>query len=175
MSPENAQHEDFPSRLAVLPVVIVDTREQDPLPIHRLRTVRAGLMSGDYSIAGAEHLFAVERKSVADLVQSVGPERDRFERELHRLRGFRFARLLIVGAEAEVSTGRFRSSMSPRSVLASVRAFEVRYSLPVVWIPDPDTAGRTVERWACWFAYDLTRSAEAVQEGNLKSPSLSHP
>ena len=45
------------------PVVIIDSREQDPLPIKRLETVRAGLQSADYSFLGGEHLFGVERKS----------------------------------------------------------------------------------------------------------------
>lgn len=161
MSATTSPHDDFPARLASLPTVVVDTREQDPLPVRRLRTVRAGLQSGDYSIAGAEHLFAVERKSLPDLVACVGPERERFERELHRLRGFRFARLLIVSSPQDVVAGRFRSSMSPRAVLASVRAFEARY-VPVCWEPDVEEAARLVERWACWFAHDITRTAQSV-------------
>lgn len=166
---------DLPARLAPLPVIVVDTREQDPLPIRRLATLRAGLTSGDYSIAGAEHLFAVERKSITDLIACCGPERERFERELHRPRGFRFARLLVIGAESDVATGGFRSRMSPRAVLASVRAFEARYNLPVVWQPDPDEAGRQIERWAAWFAYDIARCAEAVAKGMTRVPNEAVP
>jgi ERCC4-type nuclease len=157
---------DFPAQLDPMPTLIVDTREQDPLPFPRLNSVRAGLLSGDYSILGAEHHFAIERKSIADLVASVRPERERFERELHRLRGFNFARLLIVGSEDDILRGRFQSRMSPRSVLASLRAFEIRYSLPVVWEPDPESAARRVEVWACWFCYDLARSFNAVSKAS---------
>jgi hypothetical protein len=32
----------------------------------------------------------------------MGDNRERFERELHRLRGYRFKRLLVVGSEAEI-------------------------------------------------------------------------
>jgi hypothetical protein len=35
----------------------------------------------------------------------MGENRQRFERELHRLRGFRFARLLVVGSEEEILQG----------------------------------------------------------------------
>lgn len=157
-----AENPDFPANFDALPCLVIDTREQAPLPIRRLRWVRAGLVTGDYSLAGAEHIFAVERKSIADLVACCGTERARFERELHRLRGCRFRRLLIVGSEAETLTGRYCSGMNPRSVLASVRAFEVRYDVPVVWEPDPEHAACLVERWAAWFSYDLGRCADAI-------------
>ena len=51
-----------------LPVIVCDTREQEPLPIRRLPVVRAGLYTGDYSLAGLETVFAVERKSIPDIV-----------------------------------------------------------------------------------------------------------
>ena len=135
------------------PVVVVDTREQTPLPIVRLATVRAGLLTGDYSIRGLEHLFAVERKSIPDLVSCCcNSNRERFENELHRLRGFRFRRLLIVGRREEVEAGAYRSQIAPRAVLGSLAAFEVRYDIPVVWEPDPAAAARRVEGWAWYFA-----------------------
>jgi DNA excision repair protein ERCC-4 len=50
------------------PVIVVDTREQDPLSFQRLQTVSGTLSTGDYSVAGLENLFSVERKTVLDLV-----------------------------------------------------------------------------------------------------------
>ena len=50
------------------PCVVIDTREQTPLPIRRLPSIRAGLLTGDYSVAGLECHFAVERKTIPDLV-----------------------------------------------------------------------------------------------------------
>ena len=41
------------------PTVIVDSREQSPLPISRLPLIRAGLQSGDYSFVGGEQLGMV--------------------------------------------------------------------------------------------------------------------
>jgi DNA excision repair protein ERCC-4 len=146
----------------ITPTVIIDTREQDPLPIHRWPVIRAGLTTGDYSLAGAEHLFAVERKSIADLVMSCTTERERFERELHRLRGFQFARLLIVGTLAEVRDGAFHSKASPVAILNSLSAFEVRYSVPVVWADTPTEAAERVEGWAYWFAREIAKQAAAM-------------
>jgi hypothetical protein len=37
-------------------------------------------------------------------------------------------------------------------VLASVCAFEVRYDLPVVFVPTAQAGARLVERWAFYYA-----------------------
>lgn len=143
------------------PVIVIDSREQFPLPIQRLPTVKAGLYSGDYSVAGMETVFAVERKSIADLVNCcAGSNRERFEYELHRLRGFHFKRLLIIGPRAEIERGNYKSRITPAAVLGSLSAFEIRYDIPVVWTPSPETAARQVEVWAWYF------SREAVERVN---------
>lgn len=122
----------------VRPCIVVDTRKQAPLPIRRLPVTRAGLLTGDYSVAGLEELFAVERKSIPDLVACcVGENRERFERELHRLRGFRFKRLLIVGERKDIETGAYHSNIRPAAILASLAAWEVRFDIPVVFTPNP--------------------------------------
>ena len=56
------------------PIILIDTREQQPWPLfasHRNwigGEVRATLKCGDYSVQGMEGLLALERKSLADLV-----------------------------------------------------------------------------------------------------------
>lgn len=136
----------------LMPTVIIDTREQDPLPITRLPVIREGLTTGDYSFAGGEHLFAVERKSIADLVACcVGDNRARFERELHRLRGFWFKRLLVIGRRQDIEAGKYRSAIQPKAVLHTLDAFEARYEVPLVWFDEPAAAGRWIED-KVWFA-----------------------
>ena len=89
------------------PVIVIDSREQEPLHFERLQVVPGTLYSGDYSIAGLEDSFAVERKSIGDLVGCcLACQRERFEHELHRLRGYRFKRLLIVGTRDDIANGR---------------------------------------------------------------------
>lgn len=144
------------------PVIVVDSREQEPLPI-REPFERGGLYSGDYSYRGGEDRFAVERKSIADLVASVGPERDRFENELHRLRGYDFARLLVIGSIGEIEMGRYRSRMNPTAVLHSCWAFEARYRLPVVFTPTAEEGARLVERWAFWHAREAMKRSERIK------------
>jgi DNA excision repair protein ERCC-4 len=151
-------------------VIIFDSREQAPLSFTRLMAVRGTLYSGDYSIRGLEDLFAVERKSIDDMVGCcVGENRERFERELHRLRGFRFKRLVIIGSRTLIELQRYRSRIAPSAVLGTLSAFEVRFDLPIVYCADPKAAALQIESWAYYFsreyvkrANDLWRSAKAT-------------
>jgi ERCC4-type nuclease len=149
------------------PIIIIDSREQEPLPIEG--AIRAGLYSGDYSIVGSEHSFAIERKSIADLVSSIIQDRDRFTNELLRLRGLQFKRLLIIGSESDITAHRYRSKANPVSVLHSLWAFECRYDVPVVFSPTPHDAAVLVERWATWFAYSISRQGQQLYSAQKKA------
>ena len=144
--------------------IIIDTREQTPLKFTHFEAERGTLQSGDYSIAGLTHRFAIERKSIDDLTQSITTGRERFERELHRLRGFDFARLLIIGTETEIRQHRYRRRVQPKSVLHSLYAFEVRYQIPVIWAGTAANAAALIERWAFWFAREVTNAAEGMNK-----------
>jgi ERCC4-type nuclease len=146
-----------------LPTVIIDTREQEPLPIRRLPVVTGGLYSGDYSVAGFENVFAVERKSIDDLVSCcANSNRERFEHELHRLRGFEFKRLLIIGRREQVERGDYTSKITPAAVLGSLSAFEIRYSVPVVWTDTPEEGAALVERWAWYFSREHVEAINSL-------------
>ena len=153
------------------PCLVIDTREQDPLPIMRLPVVRAGLLTGDYSVAGMESAFTIERKSIADLVACcAASNRERFENELHRLRGFHFRRLLVIGNRQEIEEGRYRSTIRPAAVLGTLAAFEIRYDVPVVFDPDPASAARRVESWAWYAAREAVESCNAILRGAVGPP-----
>jgi ERCC4-type nuclease len=151
------------------PVLVIDTREQVPLPFSQLATKPGTLLSGDYSIAGAEELFAVEKKSIPDLVMSCTSERERFERELHRLRGFRFKRLVIIGSETDIKCGNFRSLANPKAIIATLYCFEIRYDLPFLFFETAELAARRIEIWASWFARELRKNANSLLEGSQEN------
>ena len=70
------------------PVLVVDTREQNPFNFSRFEGWFAGIETralklGDYSIVGMEDSCVVERKDLPDLVHSFTAERPVF---VHRLR-----------------------------------------------------------------------------------------
>jgi ERCC4-type nuclease len=109
------------------PILVVDCREQVPLDFANLTAVSGTLYAGDYSLCGLEASFAVERKSIDDLANCcLAAQRGRFEHELHRLRGYRFNRLLIAGTRSDIAACRYYSRISPKAVLATLGAFEVR-------------------------------------------------
>lgn len=134
--------------ISPLPCLLVDTREHTPLVFTHLQSERAALQSGDYSVRGLEDVFAVERKSMSDLVGSLKSGRDRFMRELHRLRGFTFARLLVVSTEKELAAMVARGRVSLDMVEHSLLSIEQRYGVPVVRVATPEAAALRVESWA---------------------------
>lgn len=151
----------------IRPTIVIDNREQTPLHFTRLQSVRRTLLSGDYSVSGLEHLFAIERKSIPDLVSSVcSSERERFERELHRLRGFRFARLLICGPREDIVVHNYRSNASPKAVLNSLSSFECRYNVPVVFADNEKYAAELIESWGYWFSRQIAQEAENLLKGH---------
>ena len=145
--------------------LITDSREQRPLVFLHFPSVTACLSEGDYSVQGFEKQFTIERKSISDLVQSVTAERERFEKELIRMRPYDFRRLLIVGTLAQIEAHDYRSQANPKAVIASVFAFEVRYALPVCFCAIPEAAAVQVEQWAWYYVREATKQTEATATG----------
>lgn len=105
----------------------------------------------------------MERKTIGDLVGCcVGENRDRFERELHRLRGYRFKRLLVVGDRRSIEGGFYRSNISPLAVSGSLSAWEVRFDIPVVFADTPESAATLVENWVWYFAREHVQIANGL-------------
>jgi len=79
-------------------IIRVDTREQHPLEFENVATVRGTISTFDYSIEGDEDDFAVERKSLPDLISSVAIQKNycRELKKLKRARAAGFPRLFYV-------------------------------------------------------------------------------
>ena len=151
------------------PTIIVDSREHEcPLIFTQLPSIMRGLPTGDYTVLGFEDHFCVERKTISDLISSISKDnRARFERELVRMRGYKFKRLLIIGSRLAIELHEYRSDMHPNAVLGTLAAYEQRYDLPPEFAETPEQAALTVERWAVYFvreqverARDVLRAAE---------------
>ncbi len=131
--------------------VIADSREQlpysfDSAPVYEGTSVTVGkLESGDYSVRGFESMVAVERKSLPDLVQCLGRERDRFARELERARGLESFAVVIEGTFYDLAHGDYRSQLSPHSAVQSISAFMVRWRIPFVF-----AGSRAAAEYATW-------------------------
>lgn len=127
--------------------IVIDSREQNPLdfsPFAEQAVFCVGtLESGDYSVAGFENLVAVERKSLDDLLSSLGKSRERFFREIDRLRGYEAAALVIECSFQRLIKGNYpHSQMKPDSVIQSLFALMAQKRLPIFFAGNRETAAR---------------------------------
>lgn len=129
--------------------IIIDTREQEPFTFRHERmdvqTEPGTLTVGDYSLAGLTDRVAVERKSLPDLVQCLGRERERFERELARGAALDAFAVVCEAAWLDLSRGEYRSRLNPHAACQSVLAFAGRYRVPFLF-----AGTRGAAEYVCW-------------------------
>src|SRR5678816_2066960 len=100
------------------PVILVDTREQNPFNFSRFEGWIAGiekrtLKLGDYSIAGLEDDCVIERKDLSDLVHSLTTERSVFVNRLRLMSSYAHRLLVITAALSEVKSPYTCAGTSP--------------------------------------------------------------
>jgi DNA excision repair protein ERCC-4 len=144
--------------------IVVDTREQTPWEFAPdVPVTRATLTAGDYAPQGSETRCAIERKTLGDFVACVTWQRERFVRELEKLRSYDFACIIVEAAVADVFAHRYESKAHPNSVIGSALAFAVDYRTAVYWAGErrhaADMAYRLLKRW---WATHTAESAEKV-------------
>ncbi len=147
--------------------IIVDTREQTPFTFQgypEVEVIAGSLSAGDYSLAGLETIVAIERKSLPDLVQCLGRERERFERELERLRGYEAASVVVESPLADLVAGNCRSALNPKAAYESVVAFMARHRISFYFA----TNRRGAER----FTYSFLRHFKNTVERRYKAVAV---
>lgn len=126
-------------------VCLIDRREQCPLDLHPLAVEMATLKVGDYSVRGLEHIVAIERKELSDLIGCVGRERDRFEREMHKILAYPCRALVVEATWRDIEAGGWRGDITPAQVLGSLLGWIVQ-GVPVLMAGDHERAGKYVAR-----------------------------
>ena len=146
--------------------IVQDTREQAPFTFSGYPVeVSAGtLEAGDYSLAGFTRRIAIERKSLSDLAGCLGGERDRFERELARLRGYDFAAVVVESPTEPLKQGRYIGKLDCRAAWQSVLAFSMRYRMPFIFCRDRADAEATTFDLLRHFHRDRMRELQALSE-----------
>ena len=131
--------------------IIRDTREQTPylFNAYPVTVIPGTLNAGDYSIPGFTDTGAIERKELGDLLGCLTHDRERFTRELERLRGYQSAALLIEAPFSTIAAGRYRSRMQPEAAVQSLISIMERYRLPVIFAENRTTGER--------YVYDFLR------------------
>jgi len=121
------------------PVVIVDTREQNPFSFARFRGWFKGvekkpLKLGDYSVAGLEEICAVERKDLSDLVHSFTVGRPLFIDRLRQMSQYRQRLLVITAALSQVKSPYSYSRVSPNQITQSLIAVLAGLQVPFLCV-----------------------------------------
>ena len=141
--------------------VLVDTREQPTETLTaRMKSIgfpckRQKLDFGDYScqvtlpcgkLLDFSKQCSIERKmSIDELAICFTTQRERFTREFERSKENNARVYLLVenGSYEKILAGRYRSKVSPSSLMASIFAFSARYDCKVVFCK-PETTGRLI-------------------------------
>lgn len=120
-----------------LPTIIVDTREQEPYEFRESANC-AGcesikLDSGDYGLKGLPNLITIERKkSVEELCGNFGANRERFERELERMKPVKFKYIVVEDYWSSIFKPHF-SNMPPNVIFESIFALELKYNIHFIF------------------------------------------
>ena len=122
---------------APLPVVVVDTREQNPLSFRRFKGWFAGIENralplGDYSVAGMENSCVVERKDLGDLICSLTVNRSVFVKRLRRMSGLPHSLLVITAPLSEIKSEYPYRRVSPNQITQSLIAVLAGLRVPFV-------------------------------------------
>jgi ERCC4 domain-containing protein len=109
------------------PIIVVDTREQNPFSFARFAGWFSGIEKrpleiGDYAIAGLEDTCVVERKDLSDLVRSFHMERSVFVARLRRMSAFPDRLLVITAALSQVKSRYEYSPANPNQITQSLIA-----------------------------------------------------
>jgi ERCC4-type nuclease len=148
------------------PVVLVDTREQQPYSLVQHHPNWIGglkfvtLKTGDYSIEGMESLLALERKSMTDAIQSTMSGRERFIRSCERLAAFRWKAILIEATYEEMKSyyraqdENLLTEAHPNAVCGTYDAIEAKFGIPIIY----SSRNRILatERAASWLSKHFT-------------------
>jgi DNA excision repair protein ERCC-4 len=143
-APEQAATEDF----VVCPfTVAVDSREQEGWTFRGLRadardknapivvrTERATLRTGDYSIVGHEGQIAIERKEKGDCFHCMGSDRDRFEKQVQRLSLLPHGYVIVEADWLSVFAGHPNSQLKPKVIHRTVISWQMRYPSVRWWL-----------------------------------------
>ena len=145
-------------------IVLVDTREREPFPVHANHPNwiagerRVALKTGDYTVEGMETLLCLERKSLADLVACTVTYRRRFLTACGRLARFPWKAILIEATLEDIKGG-FESvdyplGVHPNAVCGTLDAIEAKFGIPVHYTSANRDLG--TEKAASWLSKHFT-------------------
>lgn len=137
--------------------VICDTREQQThckeyFDTKKVPTITRKLDVGDYSAQlgnmTLERDVAIERKhNLDELAGNLTTDRLRFEREFLRAKANNTKVFLIIenGCYEDIYLHNYRSKLSPKSLMASLMSWQVRFNITVIFC-EPENTPRLIHQ-----------------------------
>lgn len=111
--------------------VVIDTQEKKPYTFEKYgcTCINKSLKTGDYSLLGMENEVTIERKTLSDLVRSLGQGRERFEKEFTRMQAFKYPVLIIESSLKNLTKPFKYSKMTPAEIINSLLSWSIKYGV----------------------------------------------
>jgi len=115
-------------------IILKDTREQMPYQFSGIPSISRKLHEGDYSIENYDAGITIERKGLNDFYGSIAQGRNRFMREMERLKSYEFKGLVIEAEEQDVLCPEqsFRK-IHRNTVYSTIVSLEVKHNVHVYY------------------------------------------
>lgn len=157
--------------------IIVDSREQRGYQFEGpnyedVEVEKAALVTGDYSLAGLTDKVACERKSIDDLVQSMGRARQRFEKELARGMALDAFAVVVEASFEDLAKGRYGPKMWPQAACQSVLAFTQRYRVPFLFAGNRAGGQYAVHGFLKHYLEDTRRRLDGIIKAHDKQSEV---
>ena len=120
-------------------------RKKVPYFTRKLNVGDYSAQLGDYTL---EHDIAVERKhNLDEICGNLSQDRDRFEREFLRAKanGTKVFLLIEDAGWQDIYLHNYRSRLSPKSLMASLMSWQVRFNI-TVWFCEKENTARLIHQ-----------------------------
>lgn len=127
---------------------VIDTREQTPFNLHPLKSIKKKLETGDYSICGLESQVCLERKSLPDLLSSVGKNRPRFNDCIDRMLLYPSRCIVVESTWEYFMSGKWSwmSAVHKNSAIGSILGW-IEMGIPIIFAGVPQDASLCAQRF----------------------------
>lgn len=141
---------------------VVDTREQRPLDLSPMSTIRKKVEVGDYTLLGLEDILTVERKDFADLLGCMTSSRERFEKVLAKMKAYPFRCVVIEGSYGDLAKGKYRSKMNPMAAMHTISSWTAQYQTPFMFLETPELCSDFVKHFMHTTAYRIEKRLRSL-------------
>ncbi|MDP9002666.1 MAG: hypothetical protein M3O46_21460 [Myxococcota bacterium] len=123
-------------------IILCDTREQKPPPFPEgVVLERRKLDEADYTTPALIKVARIERKGASDFASTLTWGRERFDREVARLRPYRHKCVIV---EADLSEIYREYSVHPHAILGSIASFYARANMATFFAVNAAGCGRLI-------------------------------